>query len=140
MTSHSKHGVGCGCAQHASPPPRSLWATLAPAVSCAACPTCMALWKPLLALLGVTFVFTETEHAWLLLGSLVVALGVGLWDVRRSGVWGPFWLTVAGSAFMAAAHLPGDIDALEWTGLGLLASSMLLRWVPKARLPVTSHD
>lgn len=137
---HSTHGHGCRCPEHHSnrqPPPRgaaSLWAVLAPAASCAGCPACMALWKPLLTVVGVTFAFSDTQHAWLLFGSLTVALAVAVWDARRSGLWAPFWLTAGGSLLLLGSHLLGDVQALEWTGLLVLAASVPLRWVRRSRL------
>ena len=134
---HSTHSPSCRCPEHPHRPrAESVWASLAPAVSCAACPACMAMWKPLLAVAGVTFAFSDTQHAWLLFGSLAVALGVGAWDVRRSGIWAPFWLTAGGSFLLLASHVLGHHQALEWTGLLVLAASVFLRWARRARLAV----
>ena len=70
------------------------------------CPACLALWKPLLSIVGVTLVFNDQQHAWLLYGSLAIALCVAAWDLRRSGVQLPFWLTLLGGALIGAAEIP----------------------------------
>lgn len=134
MSTHV-HGAHCECAHHATPSRRGLFASLLPALSCAVCPACMALWKPLLSVVGVTLAFNDAQHAWLLYGSLAIAVVMAAWDLRRSGVHPPFWLTIAGGALMVLSHLAGDVPALEWTGVLVMASSVLARM----RLRVRHH-
>jgi hypothetical protein len=95
----------------------------------------MALWKPMLSVLGVTLALSDAQHEALLLGSLAVALAVAAWDVRRSAAWAAFWLTLVGAALMAASHGLGDVPALEWTGMAVMLASLPARWVgrPAAR-------
>lgn len=93
----------------------------------------MALWKPLLSVVGVTLAFSDEEHAFLLYASLAVALAVGAWDLWRSGVQPPFWLTVAGAALMVLSHLAGDVPVLEWTGVVVMAASVPVRMRLRAR-------
>lgn len=131
MTTHA-HGAHCGCAHHHSPPRLSL-ASLLPALSCAVCPACLALWKPLLSVLGVTLAFNDAQHAWLLYGSLSIALVVATWDVWRARAWLPFWLTTAGAALMVLAHALGDVPALEWGGMLVMVASVPARMRLRAR-------
>lgn len=126
------HGAHCACPHHA-PVPRSVLASLLPALSCAVCPACMALWKPLLSVLGVTLAFNDAEHAWVLYGSLTIALVVAGWDFWRSKVSMPFWLTVAGATLMVLSHLAGDLAWLEWAGVFTMAASVPWRMTLRAR-------
>jgi hypothetical protein len=121
------HGAQCACASQSAPSRRSLLAALLPALSCAVCPACLALWKPLLSIVGVTLAFNDEQHAWLLYGSLAIALGVASWDLRRSGVQLPFWLTAVGGALMVFSHLAGEVPVVEWTGVLVMAASVPAR-------------
>jgi hypothetical protein len=93
----------------------------------------MALWKPLFSVVGVTLAFNDEQHAWLLYGSLAIAIAVAARDLRRSGVPLPFWLTVAGAALMVLSHLAGDVPALEWAGVVVMLASVPARMRLRAR-------
>ncbi len=133
MTPHA-HGAPCACTHHHAPPSRLTFASLLPAVSCVVCPACLALWKPLLSVMGVTLAFSERQHAWLLYGSLSVALAVAAWDVRRARAWLPFWLTAFGAALMLVSHLAGDVAPLEWTGVLVMVASVPARMALRAKV------
>jgi hypothetical protein len=94
----------------------------------------MAVWKPLLSVIGVTFALDDGTHASLLYASLAVALAVAAWDVWRSRLWLPFALTALGSLLLIASHAGGDVAILEWMGLAVLAASVASRWLVRARL------
>ncbi|MEW5849242.1 MAG: hypothetical protein AB2A00_10530 [Myxococcota bacterium] len=129
------HGTQCDCAHHAhscqkQPSRRGGLAAVLPVLGCAACPACVSLWKPVLSVLGVTAVVGEGGHDVLLLASLAIALGGGAWDLWRSGMHPPFWLTVAGAVLMLAGHALGEVPALEWLGmLTMLASIPVRMWL-----------
>jgi hypothetical protein len=106
-----------------------------PALSCAVCPACLALWKPLLSVLGVTLALNDAEHAWLLFGSLAISVAIAAWDLRRAGLWLPFGLTVAGAALMLLSHAMGDVAALEWSGLLVMLSSVPVRMALRGGQP-----
>lgn len=127
------HGAHCACAHQATPSRRGILTALLPALSCAVCPACLALWKPLLSVVGVTLAFSDEEHAWLLYGSLLIALGVAAWDLLRSGAPLPFVLTAAGGGLMVLSHLAGDVPALEWVGVVVMATSVPARMRLRAR-------
>jgi hypothetical protein len=97
------------------------------------CPACLAFWKPLLSIVGVTLALNENQHAWLLYGALVFAFGAAVWDFRRSGAFLPFGLTIAGGGLMIVSHLAGDAPALEWTGVLVMATAMLARMHGRVR-------
>jgi len=95
----------------------------------------MALWKPLLGVMGATFVFNDAQHAWVLYGSLLISVGVAAWDLRRSGSAASFCLTLVGAALMVAGHALGeDGHGFEVTGVLVMLSSVGFRWVRRARL------
>lgn len=104
-----------------------------PALGCAVCPACLSLWKPLLSVLGVTLAFSDEQHAWLLFVSLSLAFSVGAWDARRSGVQLPFWLTVGGGSLLILSHLTGELAALEWSGMFIMACSVPTRMWLRSR-------
>lgn len=87
----------------------------------------MALWKPLLSVVGVTLAFNEEQHGWILFGSLSIAIAVAAWDVYRSGVWLPFLLTAAGGGLMVFSHVAGDVPLLEWSGVLVMMASVPAR-------------
>jgi hypothetical protein len=134
MSTHA-HGAHCACAHHAvaAPSTSSTLSALLPALSCAVCPACLALWKPLLSVVGVTLALNDAQHAWLLFASLAVSVAVAVWDVRRARVWLPFWLTLAGAALMVLSHALGDVATLEWLGVAVMVSSVPARMVLRAR-------
>lgn len=128
MTSHV-HSAHCACA-HSSP--KSGLVSLLPALSCALCPACLALWKPLLSLGGVALLLDERQHAWLLFGALAVALGFGIREARGLREWRPFWPTLAGAVLLAGAHF-ADVPSLEWAGTLVMFLSMPVRmWLRRA--------
>ena len=105
----------------------SFLASLGPVLSCAVCPACIALWKPLLSVVGVSLALGEGEHLALLIGSLAIALGVAAYDVWRWRLWSPFWPTLFGAGLMVASHALGDWPALEWAGVAVMASAVFVR-------------
>ncbi len=128
MTSHV-HSAHCACAH---PSPKSGLVSLLPALSCAVCPACLALWKPLLSLGGVSLMLSEGQHAWLLGVALSVALGFGLREARARGEWRPFWPTLVGAALVTLGHAL-DGAALEWAGTFVMFLSMPVRaWLRRA--------
>lgn len=132
-TTPHTHGADCAC-HHPPRAPQTWWAQVLPALACAACPACMAVWKPLLSVIGVTLALSEGEHEALLYASLAVALAVGAWDLWRSTLKTPFVLTAVGAALMVSSHLAGDVAVLEWTGMVVMVASVFARWVIRARL------
>jgi hypothetical protein len=132
--SDASHVHGAHCACHRPPRSRTWWASVLPAVACAACPACMALWKPLLSVVGVSLALSDGQHEALLFASLAVALVVGAWDLWRTALKTPFALTVVGAALMVASHLGGDVPSLEWAGMAVMVSSVFARGVLRARL------
>ncbi|MGV3624116.1 MAG: MerC family mercury resistance protein [Archangium sp.] len=129
MSSHV-HSAHCACAH--SSVPKSGFVSLLPALSCALCPACLSLWKPLLAVGGVALMLDETQHAWLLALALTIALGFGLREAVRTREWRPFWPTLAGAALLVFAHF-AEVEALEWFGTFVMFLSMPVRmWLRRA--------
>lgn len=99
---------------------------LLPALSCAFCPACVSLWKPLFALFGVAVLTTETQHTWLLAFALILSLGAALREAVRLGEWRPFIPTLLGSMLLVAGHTL-ESHAAEWLGTAVMFLSMPLR-------------
>lgn len=130
MTSHV-HSAHCACA-HSSSPSSSKFVSLLPALSCALCPACLAVWKPLLALGGVALTLDETQHGWLLFVALVIAIGFGLREALRFNEWRPFWPTIVGAVLLVGAHV-AEVPALEWAGTFVMFLSMPVRmWLRRS--------
>ncbi len=124
MPSSHVHGAHCACAHHHQS--KSALLSLLPALGCALCPACLALWKPLLSLFGVVALVDEQQHAWLLFGALTIALGFGLREALRLREWLPFWPALAGALLIIAGHV-ADSHVIEWAGTLVMFLSMPVR-------------
>ncbi|MBL8949286.1 MAG: MerC domain-containing protein [Myxococcaceae bacterium] len=128
-------GQNCGhegCNDHHRHPPEQKGGVLgiiAPLVACLFCPACMSAWLKLLALAGVGFMLTESEHLWLLLGASAVAVFTAWLTARQSRRWACFAMCVAGASAMISAHFLDELVWLEWSGAALMVTSALFeRW------------
>ncbi len=131
MIDQHVHSAHCECAHHHAP--KSTLAALLPALSCALCPACLSLWKPLLGLLGVATLVTESQHAWLLAFALLISLGFGLREAVKLREWRPFVPTLLGSLLMAVGH-GAESHTLEWLGTATMFLSIPTRvWLRTAR-------
>jgi hypothetical protein len=133
MASHVHHAQ-CACAAPRREGSGALAALLS-TLGCAFCPACLAAWKPLLSVVGVTVALSDAAHHALLVGSLGLALAVAGWDLWRRATWLAFWLTVVGAAFLGASHALG-LAALECAGLVVMLLAVPARGLRRARRQV----
>lgn len=104
-------------------------AAAAPLLACLFCPACLSLWAKLGGALGAGMAIGEAAHGVVLAAALFVSTVASLWRYRGTGRKGPLAAALLGTLLLAAAHLLGEVTALEIAGMAILIGGVVLdRW------------
>jgi LPXTG-motif cell wall-anchored protein len=98
---------------------------LIPAIACALCPACLAVWAPLLATLGIGVVLSEGQHRTLLVLAVALSIGLAAIRVHRGGPWAPFSMTATGGAILLVSHWLQESGWLSLLGVLFLVGGSL---------------
>ncbi len=118
----------------------SIPAILASLIPTMTCPLCVTAYTALLSTLGLGFLMSSTYLLPLTVAMLAVAVAALGFEAAKRGSWGPFALSLLGSAAILIGQFLFASQPAIYSGVALLLAASIWNLGPRLRSFVTTPD